>query len=145
MMILMTQIKGIDAMRSAALTMFLLLCLSIPVVAAETVLTATDADGEGATLTLSQSPLLSMTPTELRLTLNKAHGDMMMLSSAVCDLTMPEMAMPENRPTLECDPVGCRGSAIFTMAGAWDVACDVTFSSGKSSRFLFVIDMVQMK
>jgi len=132
-------------MRSAALMLFLLFCLSTPVVAAETILTATDAAGAKATLTLSESPLLSMTPTTLHLVMNRAHGDTLLSTAAVCDLTMPAMPMPVNRPVLECNAIGCNGEAVFTMAGAWDIACDVTFSSGKNSLFLFVIDMVQMK
>ena len=132
-------------MRKAVFLICLLLFLVTPVLAAETVISTSDADGAKATLTLSVNPLLSMTPTELHLVMNKAHGDMLMLTSAVCDLTMPAMPMPENRPVLECGAIGCNGSAVFTMAGAWDITCDVTFPRGKTSKFLFVIDMVQMK
>jgi hypothetical protein len=77
--------------------------------------------------------------------MDRAHGDTLLAISAVCDLTMPAMPMPENRPVLKCGAIGCNGDAVFTMAGAWDITCDVTFSSGKTAQFLFVIDMVQMK
>jgi hypothetical protein len=133
------------SMKISVLLLSILLLLSAPALAAETVLNAADADGAAATLTLSSKPLLSMTPTALRLTMDRAHGDTLLATSAVCDLTMPAMSMPENRPLLECNAIGCSGSAIFTMAGAWDVTCDVSFSSGKTSRFLFVIEMVQLK
>lgn len=133
------------AMKLSVLLFSFLLFLSAPALAAETVLNAVDADGTAATLTLSSDPLLSMTPTDLRLTINRAHGDMLLATSAVCDLTMPAMPMPKNRPMLECSATGCSGNAVFTMAGAWDVTCDVSFSSGKTSQYLFVIDMVQMK
>ena len=132
-------------MKKVVLLFLLLLLFALPALATETVLTAADADKSTATLTLASSPLLTMTPTDLHLTMNRAHGDTLMATSAVCDLTMPAMPMPVNRPVLECGALGCRGNAVFTMAGAWDATCDVTFSSGKTSRFLFVIDMVQMK
>ncbi len=132
-------------MRKCVLLFVLLMLSALPALAAETVLTAADADKATATLTLASNPLLTMTPTDLHLTMNRAHGDTLMATSAGCDLTMPAMPMPENRPVLECGALGCRGNAVFTMAGAWDATCDVTFSSGKTSRFLFVIDMVQMK
>jgi hypothetical protein len=124
---------------------FYLVLLSTPVLSEETELKASSTSGAVATLTLSAAPLLSMTPTELRLTTARAHDDMLMLTSAVCDLTMPAMQMPENRVDLECSPVGCSGQAIFTMAGAWDVTCETIFSDGKPSQFTFVIDMVQLK
>jgi hypothetical protein len=132
-------------MRKAVFLLCLLLLLVTPVLAVETVLNATDADGATATLTLSSKPVLSMMPTDLRLTMDKAHGNMLLATAAICDLTMPAMPMPENRPVLKCGVIGCSGDAVFTMAGAWDVTCDVIFSSGKTSQFLFVIDMVQMK
>ena len=122
---------------------FLLLTSSVQ--AEETVLYSADADGSTATLTLSSNPILTMTQVDLYLKMNKAHGDTLLPTSAVCDLTMPAMPMPRNRPVLECGPIGCSGKAIFTMAGEWDVICDVTFSSGKTSQLLFVIDMVKMK
>ena len=122
---------------------FLLLTSSVQ--AAETVLYSVDADGSTETLTISTNPILTMTQVDLNLTMNKAHGDTLMPTSAFCDLTMPAMPMPRNRPVLECGPIGCRGNAIFTMAGEWDIICDVTFSSNKTSQLLFVIDMVQMK
>ena len=133
------------AMKTSVLLLSILLLLSAPALAAETILNAVDADDAAATLTLSSKPLLSMTPTDLRLSMDRAHGDKLLATSAVCDLTMPAMPMPENRPALECSAIGCNGNAIFTMAGAWDVTCEVNFSSGKTSRFLFAIDMVQMK
>ena len=125
------------------LILFLLLTSSVH--GAETVLYSVDADGSTATLTLSTNPVLSMTQTDFHLTMNKAHGDTLLPTSAVCDLTMPAMPMPKNRPVLECGPVGCRGNAIFTMAGEWDIICEVTFSSDKTSQLLFIIDMVKMK
>lgn len=122
-----------------------LLLLTSSVQAADTVLYSADSDGSTATLTISSNPIVSMTQVDLHLTINKAHGVMLMPASASCDLTMPAMPMPKNRPVLECGPIGCSGKAIFTMAGEWDVICDVTFSSGKTSQLLFVIDMVKMK
>ena len=122
---------------------FLLLTSSVQ--AAETVLYSVDADGSKATLTISSKPILTMTQVDLYLTMNKAHGDTLLPTSAVCDLTMPAMPMPRNSPVLECGPVGCRGNTIFTMAGEWDIICAVTFSSDKTSQLLFIIDMVKMK
>ena len=133
----MTLIKMVDLMTAmhkttkTVFSLFLFLLLSSSVYAAETVLTAADADGSTATLTLSSKPVLTMTMIDLNLTINKAHGDTLLPTSAVCDLTMPAMPMPRNRPVLECGPVGCSGTAIFTMAGEWDVICEVTFPAVK--------------
>lgn len=135
----------IESMAKAVFLLMSVLLLACPVLAGETVLEAGSTDGAKATLTLSGSPLLTMTPTGMHLVLNRAHSEYLRPITASCDMTMPAMPMPENRPRLSCSATGCRGEVIFTMAGAWEAACDVSFSSGKNSRFVFAIDMVQMK
>jgi hypothetical protein len=69
--------------KTSVLLLSFLLFLSAPVLAVETVLNAVDTDGAAATLTLLSDPLLSMTPTDLRLTMDKAHGDMLLATSAM--------------------------------------------------------------
>lgn len=118
---------------------------ALPAAAAETVLTAVSDDGSQATLTLFAAPLKTMTPTELHLTLSGARGPAPQPQAASCDLTMPAMPMPKNRPELECGALVCSGSATFTMAGAWEAACEVRFADGRRSRYVFAIEMVQLK
>ena len=93
------------------------------------------------TLVFESSPLLSMTEIPFRITLSDSKE----VVSATCDLTMPAMPMPENRPALDCTDSTCTGTAIFTMAGAWRAACEFIMLDGTSKTLIFDIEMVKMK
>ena len=91
-------------------------------------------------ITFAAAPLVSMSATPFRLELKGADGLPQAGASVRCDLTMPAMAMPENRPELrEVAPGIYAGEAIFTMAGAWQAAFAVERPEwGKEIRNNFV-------
>ena len=119
-----------------------LLCIAALAAAAETILHTEAGQPLAATLQLSATPLKSMTEIPFRFELEDAA---LVISSAACDLTMPAMPMPENRPSLECVANSCSGTAVFTMAGAWQVTFGLLLQNGTHASIVFDIDMVEMK
>lgn len=102
--------------------------------------------GGMAVLEYEASPLVTMRPVPFRLTLTNMAGMPIAGAEVRCDLTMPAMAMPENRPTVrETEPGVYRGEALFTMAGAWQAAFSVELPEGGKEILLFAIDRVLLK
>jgi len=103
------------------LPLLLLLFLAAPVRAATTRVEATGAGGYRGLLEFASAPLLTMRPTPFTLTLFAPGGQPTSAPELTCDLLMPAMPMPENRPQLRAQGAQYTGEAIFTMAGAWQV------------------------
>ncbi len=61
------------------------------------------------------------------------------------DLTMPFMPMPPNNPKAVWQDNAYRGTAIFTMAGAWQVNVEVNRPGVETEIIIFDIEMVIMK
>ena len=61
------------------------------------------------------------------------------------DLTMPFMPMPPNNPKVVWHDNTYRGTAIFTMAGAWQVNVEVNHPGSGTEKIIFDIEMVIMK
>lgn len=95
-------------------------------------------------MVFAAAPLETMTEIPFRIELAQDSPDSAIRSGA-CDLTMPAMPMPENRPVLECSGQRCRGRAVFTMAGAWQARCDLTLGNDSKISLVFQIDKVMMK
>lgn len=56
------------------------------------------------------------------------------------DLTMPAMEMPVNRPQATEEESGIyRATAIFTMAGEWQIRVEVSYQ-GQEEEFLFPLN-----
>lgn len=129
--------------RRHVLMVFSALCLALPltVSAADTRLASTGDHGTRATLVLDSAPLVTMRPTRLELQLVAPAAP---TRQARCELTMPSMPMPPNRPTLR--PLGefLVGEVIFTMAGDWRASCKVDFVDGSGETFVFELEQVQM-
>ncbi len=119
-----------------------LLYTAVPATAADTTLPTQPGQPLPASLHFSASTLKSMTEIPFRLELEDAT---LVISSAACDLTMPAMPMPENRPALVCAANSCYGTAVFTMAGAWRVTFDLVLKNGTQTAIAFDIEMVELK
>ena len=123
-----------------------LLCLVAPLstLARESRFEATGSPELRAVLTCDDAPLVAMRPTRLVLQLTGKDGQPPVALKGSCDLTMPAMPMPENRPTLR--PIGNElvGEAIFTMAGEWRAACTVELPGGRKETFVFSLGDVQL-
>jgi hypothetical protein len=93
--------------------------------------------GLTAVLDISPQPLFAMEPVSLLLTLSDESGHPITGAEITYDLTMPEMPMPLNRPTVTEKAAGQYLShAIFTMAGKWHINITVNIN-GKKSVFIF--------
>lgn len=125
------------------LFVFSVLCLALPitVLAADTRLATNSEHGMRATLVLDSAPLVAMRPTRLEL---QVESPAVTPRQARCEMTMPSMPMPPNRPMLR--PLGeyLVGEVIFTMAGEWRASCKIDFVDGSSETFVFELGMVQM-
>lgn len=112
--------------------------------AEETVLVTDQKQPIAGTLLFSAAPLKSMTKIPFRLNLADSENKHS-IHSAACKLTMPAMAMPDNQPALSCSGSSCTGTAIFTMAGAWQATFGLILKDGSHASIVFDIDMVKMK
>lgn len=102
--------------------------------------------GGRAVLELATSPPVTMTPVPFSLRLTDRSGAPLQGADVRCDLTMPAMPMPENRPAVKEKAPGIySGVAIFTMAGAWQAAFDITLRDGNLQELTFTIEQVQLK
>lgn len=130
-------------MRQACL--LLLSCAFVlPALAAETRLQSQSDLGRRGTLVLDRAPIVTMQATRLELQLAPVTPAPYVLQGR-CDLTMPAMPMPPNRPMLR--PIGDKlvGDAIFTMAGAWRASCTVEYADRPREIIVFDLAEVLMK
>ena len=114
---------------------------------APVVFKAATAGPVSAVLELDTDELVTMTTIPFRLTLRDANGQPLTGASVLCDMTMPAMTMPENRPQVtEREGGTYAGELIFTCAqGAWRITCQADKSGGSSQTVIFDIPRVRMK
>lgn len=107
---------------------------------------ASDAAPGSATLELQADELTTMTVIPFRLHIRDAAGRPLSGARVSCDMTMPSMTMPENRPkVMEQDGV-YGGELIFTCAmGAWRISCVAEQTDGSRQTMTFDIETVRMK
>ena len=101
--------------------------------------------GGKAMLNLASAPLTTMTPTPFHLMLTDVTGTPITGAEVRCDLTMPAMPMPENRPELHEEDGVYWGDAIFTMAGAWQATFSVQMPDGRLEILIFDVGRVLLK
>lgn len=105
-----------------------------------------DAAPGSAVLELYADELVTMTTIPFRLTIRDAAGQPLTGAKVSCDMTMPSMAMPENRPKVSERNGGYGGELIFTCAmGAWRIGCVAEKTDGSRQMMTFDIDKVRMK
>jgi hypothetical protein len=102
-------------------------------------------DGGKAILNLASEPLRTMTPIPFHLMLTDGKGNPIAGSEVRCDLTMPAMPMPDNKPAVQGKDGFYRGEAVFTMAGAWQAAFQVAMPDGRLEILIFDLDPVLLK
>ncbi|NJC87638.1 MAG: hypothetical protein FIB02_03760 [Desulfuromonas sp.] len=109
-------------------------------------LTAMDATPGSAVLELYADELVTMTAIPFRLTIRDAAGRPLTGARVSCDMTMPSMTMPENRPKVTERDGAYGGELIFTCAmGAWRIGCLAEKTDGSRQAMTFDIEKVRMK
>lgn len=104
------------------------------------------ATGGTAVLEFAAAPLVAMTVIPFRLDLKNADGSPLTGATVRCDLTMPSMPMPENRPKIAERDGAYVGESIFTCTrGAWRLTCVVDQADGQQQTLAFDIPRVRMK
>ena len=107
-------------------------------VASPTPLTQT-ASSLSATLVIIPDPPVSMEDATLELTLLDVNNQPVSGATVRLDLTMPGMQMPTNCPEATDEGNGIyRASAIFTMAGEWQIQVEVAAQAEGNEAFTFV-------
>ena len=127
------------------LTLLLLCCTVVGATATETPIETVMADGGKAVIIFASSPLRAMTEIPFTIELMNNAGEMIKDAELALDLTMPFMPMPPNNPKALWQDNAYRGTAIFTMAGAWQVNVEVNHSESGTEKIIFDIEMVIMK
>lgn len=136
--------------RTFSLFVALLHCLLIlPAQAGESATTRYElpaAGGGTAVLEFAAAPLVAMTVIPFRLDLKNADGTPLTGAAVHCDLTMPSMPMPENRPKVSKRDGAYVGELIFTCTqGAWRFTCIVDQPDGQQQTLAFDIPRVRLK
>jgi hypothetical protein len=125
----------------------LLLTLAASAAYAAPITLHSSANGQGsAVLELDADELVTMTMIPFRLVFKDHAGHPLSGAPVRCDMTMPAMTMPENRPQVaERDGVYV-GEMIFPCAmGAWRITCVAEKGNGSSQTAIFDIEKVRMK
>ena len=102
-------------------------------------------NGGNAVILFADNPLKTMTETAFAVNLNNNEGQPIEDASLEVSLTMPFMPMPPNHPEITWSEDAYRGTAIFTMAGAWQVNVDIRRLNSTTEKIIFDIEMVIMK
>jgi hypothetical protein len=131
--------------RVQIITLILLCCTVIGATAAVTPIETVMADGGKAVILFASSPLQAMTEIPFTIELKNKAGEMIEVAELALALTMPFMPMPLNNPKAVWQDNAYRGTAIFTMAGAWQINVEVNHSESGTEKIIFDIEMVIMK
>lgn len=131
--------------RTLVITFAILCCTAIEATAAETRIETLLADNGTAVIVFAESPLKTMTEIPFSIELNKGNGEVINNAKLAIDLTMPFMPMPPNKPNAVWQDNAYRGTAIFTMAGAWQVNVEINRPEAEPEKITFDIEMVVMK
>jgi hypothetical protein len=85
-------------------------------------------------------PPRPMDKASFTITLTDRKGGPMGGATVLCDMTMPAMMMPPNRPqAVEIDPGVYVADVLFTMAGDWQAAVGVTLPGVGTETFEFAM------
>ena len=97
------------------------------------------------TVTFADAPLETMTETPFAIMIAGATGITISDAKLSIALDMPEMPMPPNHPVATWKDGAYRGTAIFTMAGAWQMTVNIQRPGYDQEQIIFKIDQVMMK
>jgi len=96
-------------------------------------------------VTFADAPLKTMTETPFAITIAGATGMAISDAKLSIALDMPDMPMPPNHPAATWKDGAYRGTAIFTMAGAWQMTVNIQRPGYDQEQIIFDIDQVMMK
>ena len=98
-----------------------------------------------ATITFAAAPLQTMTETPFTIKITGDTGIAISDAKLHVSLDMPDMPMPPNHPSATWQDGAYRGTAIFTMAGAWQATVTIQRPGYDQEYVTFDIDQVMMK
>jgi len=113
--------------------------------AAETRLEKSAFKSGKATLTFADAPLKTMTETPFAIEVTGDTGIVISDAKLSIGLDMPDMPMPPNHPVATWKDGAYRGTAVFTMAGAWEMTIYIQRPGYDQEHIIFKIDQVMMK
>jgi hypothetical protein len=119
--------------------------MPISAFAAETRLEKAMPEGGKVVLTFAAAPLLTMTETPFTVELAGATGKTLTDAAVSLQLVMPAMSMPLNNPKAYWKEGAYRGSAVFTMAGEWNVIMIIQRPGHDVVDLIFNLGEVLMK
>lgn len=109
-------------------------------------LSAKGAEPGSAVLQLATDALVTMTPIPFMLLIKDAEGQAVRGAQVSCEMTMPSMKMPENKPKITERDGAYSGVLMFTCAqGAWLISCEVVASDQPKKTLTFDIERVRMR
>lgn len=127
----------------------LLLCIALPPaasLAAPLRFTAKEAAAGQALLEIQADELVTMTALPFRLTLKDAAGTPVSGARVECELTMPSMRMPENRPKVVERDGAYVGEMILTCTmGDYQATCVAEEAGGARRTSTFDLGTARMK
>lgn len=107
---------------------------------------ATDLPPGQATLEIQADQLVTMTALPFRLLIKDEAGKALSGARVSCDLIMPSMRMPENRPQIVERDGAYVGEMILTCTmGGWRAACVAENEQGLRQTMTFDIGTARMK
>ena len=117
-----------------------------PAWAAPLAFPATAGGTGGAVLELQADKLVTMTAIPFRLTIRDAQGQPVTGARVNCNLTMPSMRMPDNRPKLTERDGAYVGELILTCTmGDYRAECVVEEAGGARRTLAFDIGRARLK
>jgi hypothetical protein len=120
--------------------------LAAPAYAAPLRFAATDTPAGQATLEIQATELVTMTALPFRLLINDAGGKPLTGAKVSCDLSMPSMSMPENRPKVVERDGAYAGEMILTCTmGDWRATCVAEDEKGLRRTMTFDLGTARMK
>ena len=134
------------SLRTCLLLAVGLLCLFCTTVEAAVTRVEIKRKSDGhAVLVFADAPLKTMTETPFAIEINDAQGQPVKEATLHLSLIMPAMPMPPNHPKVAWSEAAYRGSAVFTMAGAWQVQATLERAGFPPEEIVFDIEMVVMQ
>ena len=132
-------------LRTILLGLILGLCPAV-VWAAPVVFHTTSSEPGSAVLEIAADQLVTMTAYPFQLTIRDPNGRPLTGARISCELTMPSMPMPENRPKVTERNGTYVGELIFACPmGDWRFTCRAETAAGTSQTVAFDIPRVRMQ
>jgi len=127
------------------LTMLGLVWCCTAALAEPIILHATSTSFGKATLELETGALVTMKRIPFRLRLLDADGKALAGARVRCNMDMPSMPMPENRPQVFAQGDIYTGEMVFTCAmGVWRVTFDAEHHDGRHQGVTFYVEQVRL-